>query len=70
MLSILFFLFVIVFVVLSSGISFIKMLFGSGQSQNSYQYTRSERSQQQDSPRHKKVFDRNEGEYVDFEEVK
>jgi hypothetical protein len=42
----------------------------TGQGRNRYQYTQSDHSQQPSSSSHKKVFDRDEGEYVDYEEVK
>ncbi|GAB6011874.1 DUF4834 family protein [Viscerimonas tarda] len=70
-----FFLFIILIIVsavLSIGASFLRMLFGkpgTRQDRGYQQYSRSNQSQQNPA-QHKKVFDKNEGEYVDYEEVK
>ncbi len=86
MLHFLFFLFFIVIVILLAGLSIVgsivRSIFGLGrrpssanQSQSGRQtYTRNEQetpnAKASTSPTHKKIFADDEGEYVDFEEIK
>lgn len=72
------FFFIIIIIILVFGISIIsgvlRLLFGFGRkttrNSNNHQSGQQEKPQSTSSPKHKKIFDKEDGEYVDFEEVK
>ena len=79
MFHILGFLFIIIIAILLIGLSIIgtviRNIFGLGGRRTSYNDNRqsSEEAQTEEGeirPRHKKLFSKDEGEYVDFEEIK
>jgi len=75
--SFLFFILLIIALVigliLSAGLSFLKLLFRNPQQTNRQKRHRSNYNQNKTSDEnhapHKKVFKKNEGEYIDYEEV-
>lgn len=69
----LFIIFLVIAIILSIGASFFKILFGRAkydtkQNQRKQQYDQS-RNSHSESSGHQKVFKKDEGEYIDYEEV-
>jgi len=63
------FILVVVLIVISTIFGFIRSIFGFGRRASQAQNFQSNAEEQQ-QPTKSKIFDTNEGEYVDFEEIK
>jgi len=68
LLTILFLFVFIVILILATAFGFLRSLFGFGRRKNTQQQT--DTFSDNNSIDKQKIFDKNEGEYVDFEEVK